>query len=103
MTCTLPRIGRETVVDRMASRALAERIPLTASLEIIATCNFKCQHCYIAPCAEREDVLSVADRIAFIYQGRIHALGTPEEFRSSADPVVRQFISGSAHGPIAGA
>lgn len=46
--------------ERMGSRATAERIPLWSYVEIIATCNFKCQHCYIAPCAEREDVLSLA-------------------------------------------
>jgi radical SAM protein with 4Fe4S-binding SPASM domain len=47
-------------MDRVNSRALAERIPLWAHIEIIATCNFKCHHCYIAPCAEREDVMSFA-------------------------------------------
>lgn len=45
--------------SRMGSRASAERIPLWAYVEIIATCNFSCQHCFIAPCAEREDVMSV--------------------------------------------
>jgi radical SAM protein with 4Fe4S-binding SPASM domain len=70
MTCTIPRIGRETLMDRIAARALAERIPLTASLEIIATCNFRCQHCYIAPCAEREDVMSVADATRILRQLR---------------------------------
>jgi phospholipid/cholesterol/gamma-HCH transport system ATP-binding protein len=42
----------------------------------------------------------IADRIAMLYKGRIIAVGTPEEIRSSADPVVRQFITGSARGPI---
>jgi radical SAM protein with 4Fe4S-binding SPASM domain len=46
-----------TLRDRMGSRASAERIPLWSYVEIIATCNFKCTHCYIAPCAEREDVM----------------------------------------------
>ncbi len=42
----------------------------------------------------------VADRIAMLYEGRIIALGTPDEIRNSKDPVVQQFITGSAHGPI---
>ena len=58
MTCVIPSIPVDTLRDRMGSRAMAERIPLWAHVEIIATCNFKCQHCYIAPCAEREDVMS---------------------------------------------
>ncbi len=45
----------------------------------------------------------IADRIAYLFQGKMIFLGTPEEIRASEDPIVRQFISGSAHGPIAGA
>jgi len=43
----------------------------------------------------------IADRIAMLYEGRILEVGTPEEIRESANPVVRQFITGSAEGPIA--
>ena len=42
----------------------------------------------------------VADRIAMLYRGKIIATGTPDEIRNSKDPVVQQFITGSAHGPI---
>ncbi len=42
----------------------------------------------------------VADRIAMIYEGRIIETGTPAEIQASANPVVRQFIHGRAHGPI---
>lgn len=58
MTCVIPAIPLDTVRGRLTSRATAERIPLWGYIELIATCNFKCQHCYIAPCAEREDVMS---------------------------------------------
>jgi phospholipid/cholesterol/gamma-HCH transport system ATP-binding protein len=44
----------------------------------------------------------IADRIAYLFQGKVIFQGTPEETRACEDPVVRQFISGSAHGPIAG-
>jgi phospholipid/cholesterol/gamma-HCH transport system ATP-binding protein len=43
----------------------------------------------------------IADRIAMLYQGKIQQVGTPEEIRNSKDPVVQQFITGSAVGPIA--
>jgi radical SAM protein with 4Fe4S-binding SPASM domain len=59
VSCSVPSMPITTLRDRMGSRAHAERIPLWAYVEIIATCNFKCQHCYIAPCAEREDVMSL--------------------------------------------
>ena len=42
----------------------------------------------------------VANRIAMLYDGGIIALGTPKEIRETADPIVRQFIQGSAQGPI---
>ncbi len=42
----------------------------------------------------------VADRIAMLYEGKIIATGTPDEIKSSKDPVVQQFITGSAHGPM---
>ncbi len=42
----------------------------------------------------------VADRIAMLYEGRIIGVGTPDEIRNSPDPVIQQFITGSARGPI---
>jgi radical SAM protein with 4Fe4S-binding SPASM domain len=55
----IPRISANVIRSRMMERARRERVPLHADIEIIATCNFKCVHCYIAPCAEREDVMSL--------------------------------------------
>ena len=59
MHCELPKISGHTMKERIAFTAQAQRIPMQADIEIIATCNYKCVHCYIAPCAEREDVMSV--------------------------------------------
>lgn len=36
----------------------------------------------------------VADRVAMLYRGRLRAAGTPEEMKSSDDPVVRAFVEG---------
>lgn len=36
----------------------------------------------------------VADRIALLYGGRIHAQAPPEEFRHSPDPLIRAFVEG---------
>lgn len=45
-------------------------------------------------------IMAVADRVALIYQGRVHALGTPDELRRLGDPVVQQFLRGEANGPM---
>lgn len=42
----------------------------------------------------------IADRIAMLYEGVIIEVGTPEEIRSSRNPVVQQFIHGESQGPI---
>ena len=42
----------------------------------------------------------IGDRIAMLYEGRIHGIGTPDEIKMSDDPVIRQFITGSSVGPI---
>ncbi|MFY9271202.1 MAG: ABC transporter ATP-binding protein [Candidatus Manganitrophaceae bacterium] len=42
----------------------------------------------------------IADRIAMLYQGSILEVGTPDEIRNSPNPIVQQFITGSAVGPI---
>jgi len=47
-----------------------------------------------------QSIFSIADRVAFIYQGRTHACGTPDELRASADPIVQQFITGQSRGPM---
>ena len=47
-----------------------------------------------------EGAFKIGDRIAMLHDGRIRASGTPEEIRNTEDPVVRQFITGSADGPI---
>jgi phospholipid/cholesterol/gamma-HCH transport system ATP-binding protein len=42
----------------------------------------------------------VADRVAMLYQGKIIATGSPEEIRDSNNPIIQQFITGAAEGPI---
>jgi phospholipid/cholesterol/gamma-HCH transport system ATP-binding protein len=45
-------------------------------------------------------IFTIADRIAMLYKGNVRLLGTPDEFKRSEDPIVRQFIRGEAEGPM---
>lgn len=42
---------------------------------------------------DRDLSFGIADRIAMMYDGRLIALGTPEEVRRSRDPIVQKFLS----------
>jgi phospholipid/cholesterol/gamma-HCH transport system ATP-binding protein len=39
-----------------------------------------------------DSAFAVADRIAFLYEGRIQQVGTVQQIRESTDPLVREFI-----------
>lgn len=57
----------------------------------------------ITSIAVTHDIVSaskIADRIAMLYQGKIIFVGTPKETKNVDDPLVQQFITGSAEGPI---
>lgn len=47
-----------------------------------------------------DSTTKIADYVAMIYDGRTIINGTIEDLRSSADPYVNQFLSGSMEGPI---
>jgi phospholipid/cholesterol/gamma-HCH transport system ATP-binding protein len=43
---------------------------------------------------DMESAYRVSDRIAMLHEGRVRIVGTPEEIRSSQDPIVQGFIEG---------
>jgi phospholipid/cholesterol/gamma-HCH transport system ATP-binding protein len=45
-------------------------------------------------------IFAIADRVALVYQGVVHVVGTPAELRASPDPIVQQFITGRPDGPM---
>lgn len=49
---------------------------------------------------DMQSAYKIADRIAMLYKGKIIEIGTPDEIKATSNPIVRQFISGSAVGPI---
>jgi phospholipid/cholesterol/gamma-HCH transport system ATP-binding protein len=57
----------------------------------------------ITSLAVTHDMISaykIADRIAMLYDGKIIEVGTPKEIKNTKNPIVRQFITGAAIGPI---
>ncbi len=71
------------VVNRLI-RQLQERLKITS----------------IAVTHDMRSAYHIADRIAMLHEGRIHAIGTPAEIQATRDPIVRQFIEGSSEGPL---
>jgi phospholipid/cholesterol/gamma-HCH transport system ATP-binding protein len=71
------------IVDRMI-RDLSDRVGVTS----------------IVVSHDLRSIFTVADRIAMLYKGQIQLDGTPEEFRSSTDSIVQQFINGRPEGPM---
>jgi phospholipid/cholesterol/gamma-HCH transport system ATP-binding protein len=70
-------------VDRLI-RELAEQLGVTA----------------IVVSHDPPSIFGIADRVAFLYRGVVHAVATPAELRASPDAVVQQFITGQSSGPM---
>lgn len=49
---------------------------------------------------DMKSAFRIADRIAMLYKGKIIFTGSPENFKTSDNPYVRQFVEGRAIGPI---
>jgi phospholipid/cholesterol/gamma-HCH transport system ATP-binding protein len=47
-----------------------------------------------------KSIFKIGDTIAMLYEGKIIESGTPDEIRASANPVLKQFLTGSIEGPI---
>lgn len=49
---------------------------------------------------EMGSAFQIADRMVLLFDGEMVAEGTPDDFRHSEDPYVKQFIGGEPDGPI---
>jgi phospholipid/cholesterol/gamma-HCH transport system ATP-binding protein len=47
-----------------------------------------------------EELATIAHQSYLLSEGRVVAQGTPEDLAQSKEPVVRQFMSGAADGPV---
>lgn len=68
--------------------------------DLIKSLNAKTGVTSIVISHDMASVFRTAQRVAMLYDGVFRLIGTPEDFRKSDDPVIRQFVEGSAEGPI---
>ncbi len=76
--------------------------PITADMinNMIVDLNRQLNVTSIAVTHDMKSAFRIASRIVMLYGGKVEFDGTPDEIRSSDNPVVKQFITGSATGPI---
>lgn len=82
-----PSAGLDPVVSSVIDELIIKQTEKSKVTSIIVT-------------HEMDDAFRVATRMAMLYQGNIIQEGTPEQFKSTQNPVVRQFLTGSIEGPI---
>ena len=76
--------------------------PITADMinELIVSVNKRLGVTSIAVTHDMASAYKIADRIIMLYRGKIVWDGTPDQIRQTDNDIVKQFISGSATGPI---
>ena len=70
--------------------------PVTSAVidELMVRCKQELGVTGVVVTHDMRSTFAVADRIAMLYEGRVHAVGTADEIRRTDDPIVRQFIEG---------
>lgn len=68
--------------------------------DLIKSLNHELRVTSIVISHDMNSVFRTADRVALLNEGQFVKVGTPDEFKDSDDPVVRQFVDGVATGPI---
>ncbi len=68
--------------------------------ELIISLSERSQVTSIIVTHEMDSAFRIGTRMAMLYQGKVIADASPEQFKKSDHPVVRQFLSGSTEGPI---
>jgi phospholipid/cholesterol/gamma-HCH transport system ATP-binding protein len=76
--------------------------PITADAinDLIVDLRKKLGVTSVAITHDMQSAYKISDRIAMLYKGVIQEIGTPDQIRNTTNPIVRQFITGSAVGPI---
>jgi len=68
--------------------------------DLIKNLHDKLNPISIAVTHDMVSAYKIASRVAMLYNGKIISVGTPDEVKNTTNPVVKQFITGAAVGPI---
>jgi phospholipid/cholesterol/gamma-HCH transport system ATP-binding protein len=68
--------------------------------DLILDLNNKLKMTSVVVTHDMVSAFKIADRIAMLYKGKIVSVGTSDDIKNTKDPVVKQFITGAARGPI---
>ena len=76
--------------------------PIVAAVidKLIMDLSQKLQVTSVVVTHDMKSVMTIADRIAMLYEGRVLEIGSPDEIKNSKNEMVQQFINGSPDGPI---
>ncbi|HTY25110.1 MAG TPA: ABC transporter ATP-binding protein [Desulfomonilaceae bacterium] len=76
--------------------------PITKGVifRLIAATHRERMNTYVLVSHDIQGVLRISDEVMMLFNGKISTKGSPEEILNSSDAVIRQFITGSADGPI---
>lgn len=82
-----PTTGLDPVAARRTDGLIREMADLTGVTSLVVSHDVN-------------SIMGIADRVALLYAGKLRFLGTSRELAAAADPLVHQFITGAAEGPI---
>lgn len=82
-----PSAGLDPVVSGVIDKLMIDLAKIMGITSVVVT-------------HDMNSVFRIADLIIMLHRGRIVATGTPEDIKTTADPLVQQFVTGAPDGPI---
>ena len=83
-----PTTGMDSLVSELIDDLIADMQAKTKGLSSVVISH------------DTRSILHVAENIVLLHEGRVYLEGPPSAFKESDDPVVRQFLAGTAEGPL---
>ncbi|RKY42100.1 MAG: ABC transporter ATP-binding protein [Candidatus Makaraimicrobium thalassicum] len=82
-----PTAGLDPIVAAVINKLIIDLSKKLSITSIVVTHDMK-------------GIMTIADRIAMLYEGKVLEIGTPREIKNSRNEIVQQFIKGEHDGPI---
>ncbi len=83
-----PTTGMDPLVSEMIDKLISDVSQKSADLTSVVISH------------DLKAALDIADHVVMLYKGRVQLAGSPDEFRKTKDPVIRQFFAGKVEGPM---